>query len=130
MMVGAVGGVVSLDAASAGVTAPAVDAIVATAAAAMRMRRARGIVCSLEDRRDSCSRLVQCRRVPVFLPLFGIQQGEQAVVVFEAGRTALKVRAHERHLSVCRRPGQFEFDEGVEQVKALVAAKFWPGRTE
>jgi len=43
----------------------------------------------------------QCRRTPAFLPLSGHQQGEQAVVIFAAGRTASKMCAHERHLNLC-----------------------------
>ena len=58
------------------------------------------------------------------------QQGEQAVVIGAAGRAALQVRAHSRYPVIGVRPGQLEFDVGVECLEALLAIELRAGWAE
>lgn len=48
------------------------------------------------------------------------------VVIVTAGRAAPRVGAHERHLGGGS-AGQLEFDVGIEQIEALVAAEIGIG---
>src|SRR5438045_1579336 len=60
----------------------------------------------------------------------GLEQREQALVFFSAGRTAFQVRPHpgDRQIAVAVR--QLEFDVLIDKLEAFFAGQLWAGRSE